>query len=134
MEETIALPVKFLTAEQIFAADDIETRTVHVPQWGGAVQIRTLTQKQSGNLRKKSMRRDPITKQESLDNELLEAYLFIEGVVNPTFTMADYGKLQDKSMAAMSLVLKEIMNASGLTDEAIKDATKSDEDSSDDEV
>jgi len=125
---------KVLTAEQIFAVEDIEERAVFVPQWGGAVRIRTLTQKQSADLRKRATRKDFATKQDTIDNDLLEALLFIEGVIDPQFTMADYGKLQGKSMAAMSLILREIMKASGLSDEAVKDATKSAEDESDPEV
>lgn len=117
--------VRILTAQQIWDAKDIEERVVPVPQWGGAVRIRTLTQKQSGDLRKKATRTNMVTKQSEIDNELLEALLFTEGVIEPRFTMADYGKLQEKSMAAVSLVLRNVMDASGLTEDAVKDATKS---------
>lgn len=120
--------MRILTAEEIFAAKDIEERTVPVPQWGGAVRIKTLTQKQAGDLRKRATRTNPITRTAEIDNDLLEALLFVEGVIEPKFTMADYGKLQDKSMSAVSTVLKQIMDASGLTEDAMKDATKSDAD------
>jgi hypothetical protein len=33
----------FLTAEMIFAAPDIETEDVFVPQWGGKVRIKGMT-------------------------------------------------------------------------------------------
>lgn len=119
---------RILTAQEIFEARDIEERVVPVPQWGGAVRIKTLSQKQAGDLRKRATRTNPITRQSEIDNDLLEALLFVEGVVEPQFTMADYGKLQDKSMAAVSTVLKQIMDASGLTEDAMKNATKSDPD------
>jgi hypothetical protein len=123
MEENGA--VRILTAEEIWAAKDIEERVVPVPQWGGAVRIRTLSQKQSAELRRKASRINPATKQSELDNEALEQLLFIEGVIEPKFNMADYGKLQDKSMAAMTTVLKAIMDASGFSSESVSEATKS---------
>jgi hypothetical protein len=126
--------VRILSAAEVLAADDIEEKTLFVKQWNGGVKIRTLSQKQAGELRKRATRTNLVTKQSEIDNEALEAMLFIEGVVDPKFTMADYGKLQEKSMAAMSYVLKEIMKASGLSDEAVTDATKSDEESADVEV
>jgi len=126
--------VRILSAAEVLAADDIEEKTLFVKQWSGAVKIRTLTQRQAGELRKRATRTNIVTKQQEIDNEALEAMLFIEGVVEPKFTMADYGKLQEKSMAAMSFVLKEIMRASGLSDEAVSDATKSVEEEPDAEV
>lgn len=121
-------PERMATREEIFAVDDIEERVVVVPQWRGLrVRIRTLTQKQASDLRKRASRTNMVTKQQEIDNDLLEALLFTEGVVDPKFTMADYGKLQEKSAAAMTTILKEVMDASGLTDTAVKEATKSDE-------
>jgi len=118
-------PLRILTADEIWAAKDIEERTVEVPQWGGAVRIRTLSQKQSAELRKKAMRTNPITKQSELDNEALEQLLFIEGVIEPKFNMTDYGRISDKSMAAVTTVLKAIMDASGFSSESVNEATKS---------
>lgn len=114
-----------LTADEIFAAKDIIEVEVPVPQWGGWVRIRTLSQKQSADLRKKSTRINPATKQAELDNEALEQLLFIEGVIEPKFTMADYGRLSEKSMAAVTKVLKAIMDASGFSSESVDEATKS---------
>ena len=123
------MAIRILSADEIYAANDIEERDVEVPQWGQGVgvRIRTLTQRQSAGLRKQATRMNQVTRQQEIDNELLEALLFVEGVIEPKFTMADYGKLQDKSMAAMSLILKEIMAASGLSEDAIREATKSPE-------
>ena len=117
--------LKILTADDIWAAKDIEERVVPVPQWGGAVRVRGLTQRQSAGLRKQAQRPNPVTKQLEMDNEVLEQLLFIEGVVEPKFTMADYGKLQEKSMAAVTTVLKAVMDISGFSSEAISEATKS---------
>lgn len=117
--------IHILTADEIWAAKDIEERVVPVPQWNGAVRIRTLSQKQSADLRRKAQRINPATRQSELDNEALEQLLFIEGVIEPKFTAADYGRLSEKSMAAMTVVLKAVMDASGFSSESINEATKS---------
>jgi hypothetical protein len=114
-----------LTRDAIFDAHDIEEQYVYIPQWNGYVKIKTLTQKQSGDLRKRATRTDPVTRQQIIDNDMLEAMLFVEGVVEPKFTFADYARLQDKSMAAVSRVLRAVMDASGLSEDSVTNATKS---------
>lgn len=128
--------LRILTAEQVWAVSDIEEHEVAVPQWGedAGVVIRTLSQRQASDLRRRALRRNPINGQQEIDNELLEALLFVEGVVEPKFTMADYGRLQDKSMAAISAILKAVMDTSGLSDASIREATKSTENGRDDEA
>jgi hypothetical protein len=120
-------PIRILTAEDIWAAKDIEERTVDVPQWGGAVRIKTFSKRQATALTQRSQRRDPRTGQIDTDNDLLEALIFTEGIIDPELTVEDYERLQDKSAAAVGLILKAIMDASGLTDLAVKEATKSPE-------
>ena len=126
--------VHMLTAEEIWAAKDIEERTVDIPQWGGAVRIRTFSKKQADSMRKRATHQDRFTKQDVVDNEMLEALLFVEGVVEPAFTLDDYDRLQEKSAVAVSLVLRAIMDASGLSQLAVSDATKSAENGSEPEV
>jgi len=126
--------LRILSADEIFAVNDIQEITVPVPQWGGAVVIRSLTQEQAGKLRKKATYKDRVTKQDLIDNDMLEAMLFTESIVQPKFSLDDYEKLQQKSMAVMAMLMREIMSASGLSDESVKDATKSAEDGSDVEV
>ena len=126
--------LRILSADEIFAVNDIQEITVPVPQWGGAVVIRSLTQEQAGKLRKKATYKDRVTKQDLIDNDMLEAMLFTESIVQPKFSLDDYEKLQKKSMAVMAMLMREIMSASGLSDESVKDATKSTEDGSDVEV
>ena len=128
------ITMRILSADEIFAVNDIEERTVPVPQWGGAVVIRSLTQEQAGKLRKKATYKDRVTKQDLIDNDMLEAMLFTESIVQPKFSLDDYEKLQQKSMAVMAMLMREIMSASGLSDESVKEATKSAEDGSDVDV
>lgn len=118
-------PPKILTVADILAADDIEERTVFVSQWNGSVRIRSFTKKQADDMRKRATRKDRHTGKEDIDNEMLEALLFTEGMIDPKFEVADYERLQEKSAVAISNILKAIMEASGLSDTAITEATKS---------
>lgn len=118
-------PPKILTAADILAADDIEERTVFVPQWHGAVRIRSFTKKQADEMRKRATHKDRYTGKEEMDNTVLEALLFTEGVVEPKFDVDQYESLQDKSAVAISKILQAIMDASGLSETAVTEATKS---------
>jgi hypothetical protein len=113
-----------LTAEDIWAAQDIEERTVYVPQWHGSVRIRTFTKLQFDGIRKKSMIKDRLGK-ETPDQELLEAHLFCEGMIEPVIPIVDYDKVQAKSAAAVAVVVKAIVESSGLSDVAVSEADKS---------
>jgi hypothetical protein len=123
-----------LTADEIWAAKDIEERTVDIPQWGGSVRIRTFSKEQADVMRKRATSQDRITKQDVVDNEMLEALLFVEGVIEPHFSLDDYEKIQKKSAVAVSLVLRAIMDASGLSQLAVTEATKSTEVRSESEI
>jgi len=123
-------PMELLTADEIWGAKDIETVDVAVPQWGRdkfgktkGVRIRTFTKKQADAMRKQATVKR--FGKDEVDMEMMEALLFTEGVVEPKFALADYEKLQDKSAVALSIILKAIMDASGLSDLAVNDATKS---------
>lgn len=118
---------KILTVEEIFAAKDIEEIFVPVPQWGGAVKIRTFSRKQVAEMTRRATSKDRHTGKDVTDNEMLEALTFTEGVIQPRFTLEDYEKLQDKSIAALLTVIKAINKASGLSEDAVQDAAKSSE-------
>ena len=115
---------RILSADDIWAAKDIEEREVDVPQWGGAVRIKTFSKKQAEAMRKRATVKDRVGN-ESLDNAMLEALLFTEGVIEPKFALDDYDRVQEKSAVAVGTVLKAIMDASGLSQLAVTEATKS---------
>lgn len=119
--------IRILTTDEIFAAKDIEERIVPVPQWGDGVgvRIKTFTKKQADAMRKSATRFNQRTRQDEVDSDKLEALLFIEGVIEPKFDLAGYQKLLEKSAAAIALVQKEIMAASGLSEAAVAEADKS---------
>ena len=119
-------PPHILTADDIWNAQDIEESTVEVPQWHGSVRIKTFSKRQVDAMNRRATVKDRFGK-ESVDTEAMEALIFCEGVIEPTFEPEDYDRLRDKSAIAVSTILKAILNASGLSVTAVTDADKSTE-------
>jgi hypothetical protein len=119
--------VRMLSREDIFAAQDIEERVVLVPQWKGAVKIRTFSKEVLDKMRKDSTGPNPgkIGRPIELDQEEFEARIFINGVIDPVFTLEDYAEIQKKSAVALSVILKAIIEANGLSEAAVAEADKS---------
>jgi len=122
------------TTAQILAADDIREEEIDVPEWGCSVLIRTFTRRQVSDMTKRATHRDRYTQKDVIHNAELEALTFVEGVADPKFTFEDYEQLQDKSISAMIRIVKAINNLSGLSEEAVQDAVKSDPERSDGEI
>ena len=116
---------RILTADDIWSAKDIEERTVPIPQWGGAVRIRTLTKRQADEMQAKATSTDRYTKQPVVDNEMLVALLFVESMIEPRITLEDYERLRERSAVAVALLQREILAASGLSQLAVSEADKS---------
>jgi len=116
---------RILTAEDIWGAKDIEERTVEIPQWGGAVRIRTLTKKQADEMQARATSTDRYTKQPVVDNDMLVALLFVESMIEPQLTLEDYERLRERSAVAIALLQREILAASGLSQLAVSEADKS---------
>jgi hypothetical protein len=127
----------FLTAEMIFAAPDIETEDVFVPQWGGKVRIKGMTAaerdrfeesiyQQRGNnmeLNRKNFRAKLVSLS-AVDEE---------GVL--LFSKFDIDKLGAKSAAAMDLLFAAAQRVSGISatdEEALTNVKNSDGDQDDD--
>lgn len=108
-----------LTKDDILNADDIKTKDVDVPEWGGTVRIRTMT----GADRMRFQRLSAKQKGKSPDN-LFEALLIatvIDDNGDPLFTPADIVKLSEKSNVAIQRVFEAAAKLNGLGDGAIDD-------------
>ena len=108
-----------LTVEEIVAADDRPTEEVHVPEWGGYVRIRAFSKAQQLALR--NLSKNPETGE--LDQNLLEMYMAVEGIVEPKFTLEQMSLLADKSTPAVDRVITRLLVMSGGTD-AVREARK----------
>ncbi len=114
---------QFLSADDIWAADDIREETIEVPEWGGKVRIRGLTLEQIAALATKATRRDA-RGQEMIDRETSVALTLIYGMVSPKLSELDVARLRAKSASACTRIVQAI-NALGPTEDAVLDATKS---------
>lgn len=117
-------PPRVLSVEDILATDDIETTLVPVPQWRGAVVVRTFSKATLQRLQAQATVTDRFGK-ERVDNAKLEALLFTAGVIDPVFTEEQYQQLNEKSAVAVGRVMKAILKVNGLSEEAIREADKS---------
>ena len=127
-----------LTRDDIFAIQDIETKELLVPQWGGKpVFIRQLTRgEQDEYLRRQygstKMRQDIRAKNQQIDGINLyghDAYLCVCGICDAEgkriFSKGDIEKLTEKNGEAIGFIAKAIVEFSGMgPDVEVLDKTK----------
>lgn len=109
---------RILTFEDILAAEDIQNRTVDVPEWGGAVRLRTFTKNVELEMRTKA--RDERTG--IVDSEKLEMLMLVYGVVEPDLTFDQIPSLRTKNAAVIDRILGEIVGLNRLGEDAIAKA------------
>lgn len=103
---------RILSVEDILTAPDIQERVVEVPEWGGAVRIKSFTKQRQIQLRAQAL-----DQKGEVDSERMELLMFVEGVVEPKFTAQHLDLLKEKSASAMDRVLSAILDLGGLTPE-----------------
>jgi len=96
----------YLTVDQILEAQDLDEREMDVPEWGGKIKIRAITNGQRHKIRTKA------TRGGTIDEERMQLLLFIAGVVEPKFSEEHAGALRNKSSGVFDRVLTEIANVS----------------------
>lgn len=95
-----------LSKEQILAANDLPTKTVNVPEWGGEVIVRTLTGEQGEEYElacMKSRTANPDENQRRV-RERLCAFCIVGENGSRMFTEAEIDALSMKSKAALDRV------------------------------
>jgi hypothetical protein len=115
-----------LSKEQILAAQDLETETVDVPQWGGSVLVRSMTARERGQLMAN------IVDQQGGARKVKYAELQVRtcaaSIVDAQgarmFDEADIAKLSRKSSGALQLVFDVAQRLSGMTDDQVKELTE----------
>jgi len=118
--------LKILSFEEIMQADDLDTEKVPVPEWGGAVLMKTMSGKNrddyiqilqgrmvgTGKGRKLSNYR-------GLSASLLQQCL-IKKDESPLFTAAQIKDLQGKNGAVISRLVEKAQEMNGLTDDEVE--------------
>ncbi|MGA9851840.1 MAG: hypothetical protein WBR15_02795 [Gammaproteobacteria bacterium] len=112
-----------LTKEAILAADDLKKETVHVPEWGGTVFVRTMSGLERDQWESVLLH---ATQSDKFDN--LRATLVAKTACNETgerlFTDADIDALGKKSAAALTRVYEVALKVNALTREVREELLK----------
>jgi hypothetical protein len=108
---------RLLTFEDILAAEDIHDRTLVVPEWGGAVRLRTFTKNVELAMRAAARGPDGL-----VDSEKLEMLMLVYGVVTPELTIEMVPHLRTKNAAVVDRILTSIVELNRLGGDAIEKA------------
>lgn len=106
---------RMLTAEQMLTVATFETKTIEVRELGGAVKVRGLTRGETHAFRR-------LAEKDDADAEALEHYLIAAGLVEPHLTVEQAAALKDQASRAVSRIVDEIMELSGLLEGAVAQA------------
>lgn len=118
-----------LSRDAILAANDTQREEVQVPEWGGAVLVKSLTGKErdafeAGIVEQKG-------KKTSVNMKNIRAKLVVLACVDESgqrlFGDGDVEALGNKSAAALERVFKVAQRLSGLTDEDVEELAKNSE-------
>lgn len=104
-------PLKILSVEDIKAAEDITEFTLPVPEWDGAVILRTITKKEFDRISEMSKSEDP---DEGVDSEELQRLLVMTSMKQPKLDEEDYEEMLEKSAGAFLRIVNGVMEHSGL--------------------
>ncbi len=108
---------KALTAEDILAAEDIETVDVHVPEWNGTVKLRSL----SGEEAARFVESFPPGERQTASAVNIVALCAIKEDGTPLFTQKQVEELKKKSLRAIMRLQKETLRINGLSEEGLKE-------------
>ncbi len=114
-----AAPV-ILSSEAIFEADDLESVTVEIPEWKGAVKIRELTRQEVLDARANAESDGDISEEE------YDLYLIVAALVEPNLAIDDISRLRKKNARAvqrLAIAVGQLVNGGeSAVDGAIKSA------------
>lgn len=109
-----------LNKESILAVQDLQTKEVPVPAWGGSVRLRGLS---AGE--RESLEQEILDKNGKVVTKNLRAKLIVRCAVdedgNRLFTDADIEELNKKSSAAIDLLFLESQKLNGMSDKDVED-------------
>jgi len=112
---------KILTLEDILAADDLETRIVDLPEWGGAVKVRALSR---GDI-KRAYREGTDRKSGEINVDEVEKRLVCWATVKPVINMGDFAKLAEKNAGPVARIIDAVLGLSGVDKAALERARES---------
>lgn len=118
-----------LSRDDILKADDITTREVEVPEWGGTVIVRGLSAKERDNWEASLLRQRG--NQMVRDSSNIRAKLVVRVLVDDDgkrlFSDGDAAVLGDKCIAAIDRIFETAAELSAITDEDVEELAKNSE-------
>ena len=116
-----------LTKDQILSADDLKTKDVVVPQWGGTVRLRTMTASERDRFENMVfVGKDKNERMADIRATLLSLCI-VDEKNNLVFSEKDIKALGGKSAAAVDLLFSEAQKLNAVTDQDIEDQVKNSE-------
>ena len=108
--EQTEVATKALSIDQIVQADDLKTKTVECPEWGGHVVIKVISKAEQNKVRLSLIGKDG----NSENMSAFEQNLFTSSMVEPSINDQQYILLQEKSALVIERILKEIIDLNGM--------------------
>lgn len=106
-----------VSAEDLLAKQTLREEYVDVPEWGCRVKVRELSMGVYQEVHEKAT-----DARGALDEQKLQAYLVLAGIVEPDIGDDAYEWVRGQSMRAVNRVLERVMALSGIGLGAIEDA------------
>lgn len=116
--------MSYLSREDILKADDLPTRDVDVPEWGGTVRVRGLSgaDRDEYEASMAEMRGDKMVPMLANMRAKLVARAIVDEDGNRLFNELDIGRLGQKSGLALQRVFEAAQELSGLGERAEEEA------------
>jgi len=108
-----------LTKEDILSKDDIKTKIIRVPGWGGKVKVRGLNASERDELEMKT-----ISNKMTNQSAWIASKCVIDNESVQVFSIADIVGLGKKSAPCLQLVASAALSLSGFSKEALDELEK----------
>lgn len=112
-----------LTKNQILEANDVQTETVEVPEWGGSVIVKTLSGAERDKLEGSIMSQPGERNFTNLRAKIV-ALSVVDEQGNNLFTFDEAVELGKKSARALDRIFTATQRLSGITPEDVEDLSK----------
>jgi hypothetical protein len=113
--------VTYLSKDDILKADDLPTRDVDVPEWGGIVRVRALSGSDRDEYDASMLRPQPdgTVQRVAGSRAKLVSLAVVKDNGDPMFNEFDIGRLAQKSANALDRVVTAVVELSALSDETV---------------
>lgn len=111
---------KFLSPDEILAADDRPVASLEVPEWGGSIRVRALSLDDYLSL-KEQHTIDGEADERELSKAMLQAGI-VDETGEPCFTLEQATELLKKNTTPLGRVMKAIGQVTGSDAQVVKDA------------